>query len=264
MDRQKLLAVIAAVALVAIAAVVYYENRKSHAPEEASGPPVTARQPPEPAIRNPVPEVPAETPATGPQRERLRRSAIRCRRVVGRDAVSQFLAPNDVIRRMVVTVDNLPRKKVAVERRPILPTGGTFATSGSDESLTLSPNNYARYAPLVRLVEAADANQLAALYFRYYPLFQRAYEDLGYPKGVFQRSAGGSDRRRARDAARQRARSNWCSRACSTSLPTRRSSLRSAGQKLLMRMGTENAAAFKAKLTEVRNIIVTQKPAAGT
>ena len=262
MDRQKLLAVIAAVALVAIAAVVYYENRKSHAPEEAAAPPAAPQQAPEPAIRNPVPEVPAETPlpalkeSDGPFRDSLSG-------VVGRDAVSQFLAPNDVIRRIVVTVDNLPRKKVAVERRPMLPTGGTFATSGSEESLTLSPNNYARYAPLVRLVEAADAKQLTALYFRYYPLFQRAYEDLGYPNAYF------NDRLvEVIDDVLATPQVNGPIRLVQPRVfyefadPALEA--RSAGQKLLLRMGTENAAALKAKLTEVRNIIVSKKPAAGT
>ncbi len=259
MDRQKLLAAIAAVALVVIAAVVYYENRKSHAPEEPLAPPAAARQPPEPAIRNPVPEVPAETPlpalkeSDGPFRDSLSG-------VVGRDAVSQFLAPNDVIRRIVVTVDNLPRKKVAVERRPILPTGGTFATSGSEESLTLSPNNYARYAPLVRLVEAADANQLAALYFRYYPLFQRAYEDLGYPNAYF------NDRLvEVIDDVLATPHVNGPIKLVQPRVfyefadPALEA--KSAGQKLLLRMGTENAAAIKAKLTEIRNIIVSKKPA---
>ncbi len=261
MDRQKLLAVIAAVALVAIAAIVYYQNRKSHAPEEASAPRAPVQQAPEPAIRNPVPELPAETPlpalneSDGPFRDSLSG-------VVGRDAVSQYLAPKDIIRRMVVTVDNLPRKKVAVERRPILPTGGTFATSGSEESLTLSPNNYARYAPLVRLVEAADAKQLTALYFRYYPLFQRAYEDLGYPNAYF------NDRLvEVIDDVLATPQVNGPIRLVQPRVfyefadPALES--RSAGQKLLLRMGTENAAALKAKLNEVRNIIVSRKPPAG-
>ena len=179
--------------------------------------------------------------------------------VFGRDAVSQFLAPNDVIRRMVVTVDNLPRKKVAVERRPILPTGGTFATSGSDESLTLSPNNYARYAPLVRMVEAADAKQLTTLYFRYYPLFQGAYEDLGYPKGYFNdRLVVVIDDMLATPQLKGPIKLVQPRVFYEFADPALES--KSAGQKLLIRMGTENAAALKAKLTEVRNIIVTQKP----
>jgi Protein of unknown function (DUF3014) len=261
MDRQKLLAVIAAVALVVIASIAYYQYRKSQAPEKAA-PPAAPQQAAEPAIRNPVPEVPAETPlpaineSDGPFRDSLSG-------VLGRDAVGQFLAPNDVIRRIVVTVDNLPRKKVAVERRPILPTGGTFATSGSDESLTLNPNNYSRYAPLVRLVEAADANQLAALYFRYYPLFQRAYEDLGYPNAYFNdRLVEVIDNMLATPQVNGPIKLVQPRVFYEFADPALES--RSSGQKLLIRMGNENAAAIKAKLTEVRNIIVSKKPAPGT
>ena len=261
MDRQKLLAVIAAVALVAIAGIVYYQYRKSQVPAEALAPPAPSKPAPEPAIRNPVPEVPAETPLPAiNESDRPFRDSLSG--IVGRDAVSQFVAPNDVVRRIVVTVDNLPRKKVAVERRPILPTGGTFATSGSEETLTLNPNNYARYAPLVRLVEAADPKQLTALYFRYYPLFQRAYEDLGYPNAYFNdRLVEVIDDLLATPQVngpiklvQPRVFYEFADPALEA---------RSSGQKLLLRMGTENAAAVKAKLTEFRNTIVSKKPAAG-
>src|SRR4249920_2233207 len=183
MERQRMLALIATVALVVIAGVVYFENRQASAPEQAALLP-PPKEEAEPAIRNPVPEAAPETPlpalneSDGPVRDSL--SGL-----YGRDAVKQFLTPKDIIRRFVVTIDNLPRKKVAVELRPLVLTPGKFATSGSDETLTLDPNNYSRYAPLVRLVEAADAKQLTALYFRFYPLFQRAYEDLGYPNAYF-------------------------------------------------------------------------------
>src|SRR5690606_10298494 len=42
-----------------------------------------------------------------------------------------------------------------------------------------------RYAPLVVVVEAADMAQVAALYRRLYPLFQQAYEELGFPGRYF-------------------------------------------------------------------------------
>jgi hypothetical protein len=32
--------------------------------------------------------------------------------VIGRDPVEQFLVPQNIVRHFVVTVDNLPRKKV--------------------------------------------------------------------------------------------------------------------------------------------------------
>ena len=37
----------------------------------------------------------------------------------------------------------------------------------------------------MKLVNAVDTAKLVALYVRYYPLFQQAYRELGYPKGYF-------------------------------------------------------------------------------
>jgi len=259
MERQKLLALIAGVALVAIAGVVYYEKQKDSAPTEVA-PPASAPAPAEPAIRNPVPEAAPETPlpvlneSDGPVRDSLSG-------VYGRDAVRQFLTPKDIIRRVVVTIDNLPRKKLAVELRPLVPTAGAFATSGSDENLTLNPNNYSRYAPVVKLVEATDAKQLSALYFRYYPLFQRAYEDLGYPKAYFNdRLVEVIDDMLATPQTTGPVKLVQPRVFYEFADPSLES--RSAGQKLLLRMGNENAAVVKAKLTELRAIIAKAKPAA--
>jgi len=49
----------------------------------------------------------------------------------------------------------------------------------------VSAENYARYAPFVHLVQSTDPKTLATVYFRLYPLFQQAYEDLGYPGKYF-------------------------------------------------------------------------------
>jgi hypothetical protein len=259
MERQKLLALIAGVALVVIAGVVYYENQKSSTPAEAPPPPA-APAPAEPAIRNPVPETPPEQPlpALNESDAAIRASLSG---VYGADAVKQFLTPKDVIRRLVVTVDNLPRKKVAVELRPLVPTAGKFATSGQDEGLTLDPKNYARYAPVVKLVEATDARTLSTLYFRYYPLFQRAYEDLGYPKAYFNdRLVEVIDDMLAAPQTTAPVKLTQPRVFYEFADPDLES--RSAGQKLLMRMGNENAAVVKAKLTEFRALIAKAKPPA--
>ncbi len=115
------------------------------------------------------------------------RCVPRCSAVLGDKTVSAFLVPKDVIRHIVVTLDNLPRKKVAVELRPVKPTPGKTA----GERLrglagALAPTTLQRYAPLVQAVRAADTKQVARIYFHFYPLFQQAYENLGYPSAVLQ------------------------------------------------------------------------------
>jgi len=49
----------------------------------------------------------------------------------------------------------------------------------------MGEENYARYEYLVSMVEVVDLNSLVDTYRRYYPLFQEAYVELGYPSGYF-------------------------------------------------------------------------------
>ena len=90
-----------------------------------------------------------------------------------------------IIRRMVATVDNLPRGKVAMQIRAYAPAPGEFQVEGEEDSLTLSTENYARYRPLVQAFTATDTEALLGLYRRWYPLFQQAYDDLGNPPQHF-------------------------------------------------------------------------------
>jgi len=107
-------------------------------------------------------------------------------------------------------------------------------------------------------VQAADVKSLAALYRRLYPLFQQAYEDLGYPGKYF------NDRlvevidhlletpEIAAPIPLEQPRVFYTYADASLEA-------RSAGQKLLIRMGPANARIVKAKLRELRAEIVAQK-----
>jgi hypothetical protein len=105
--------------------------------------------------------------------------------VPGAQASEKLLVPENLIRHIVVTVDNLSRKKVAVELRPIKATSGKFATLGDGDRLTINPENYGRYRPFIDVVKTVDIAQLVRLYYRFYPLFQSAFDDLGYQNEYF-------------------------------------------------------------------------------
>jgi len=47
--------------------------------------------------------------------------------------------------------------------------------------LTVSPDNAKSYVPYVNLAKAVDTRKLVRLYVWLYPLFQQAYAELGYP-----------------------------------------------------------------------------------
>ena len=68
---------------------------------------------------------------------------------------------------------------------PVSQTAGRFETETRDGADAISAKNADRYAPVAYLVEGLDTKQAVALYVRFYPLLQRAYEELGYPGRYF-------------------------------------------------------------------------------
>ena len=171
--------------------------------------------------------------------------------LLGRDAASKFVVPQRIVRNIVVTIDNLPREKTAVQQRPIAPTAGALVTAGPEDAPVLAPENYARYAPFVSAVRTVDATTLVAFYRGLQPLFQEAYEDLGNPNALFNtRLLEVIDHLLATPDVQQPI------RLVQPSVYFRYADPRieglSSGQKLLIRMGPENAAIIKAKLREIQ------------
>jgi len=260
-SRRKFAWVVGAVVAAAVAAGGWYWYSGRLHPA-AESPPVrpAAPQPAAntaPPIEHPIPGEgsPTALPALNDSDPVVHDSLVG---VFGRDPVEQFLVPQNIVRHIVVTVDNLPRHKVAVELRPVKPTSGQAMTATQGEVTVLSEANFARYAPLTRVVQGTNVKTLAVVYERLYPLFQQAYEDLGYPGKYF------NDRLVAViDHLLQtpevpapipvvQPKVFW--EYADASLENR-----SAGQKLLIRMGPQNARIIKAKLRELRAEIVNKK-----
>lgn len=112
------------------------------------------------------------------------------------DALEELLATDEiaivevrdsVIRKIVATIDGLEREDLAERIRPVDSLAGKFLVSGQVDGdlYILSPANYERYNAVVDALAAIDMSQAAALYRRYYPLFQQAYSELGYPDAYF-------------------------------------------------------------------------------
>jgi hypothetical protein len=243
----------------------YFAGGAANAPPKAEvTPSPMAETSAEPAVRNPIPgdasgDASQPLPTLAESDSAL---AEALGQLFGEDTVAAQLVRENIVRNIVVTVDNLPRQKVAVERRPVKATGGTTLVTGdadSGEVVTLNVQNYARYAPFVKAVQAADVQQVSALYFHWYPLFQQAYEDLGYPGKYFNDRLVESidDLLKTPDVAgpirlvRPKVFFEYADPALEG---------RSAGQKLLLRMGPDNAAAIKAKLRDLRAVVAGRKP----
>jgi hypothetical protein len=105
--------------------------------------------------------------------------------LLGSRNATEFLLPDGVVHRFVATVDNLPREQAPASRWPVHPTGQRFITAGEGNAEVIDTKNSARYAALVQLAQSVDPAKAAKVYARLYPLFQQAYEELGYPGRYF-------------------------------------------------------------------------------
>ena len=244
----------------------WYTHREPEAP-----PPVVQALPPpkpavtEPSIKNPVPgaEGAADTalPPLDASDSALRAALVPLAPRGDVKTVDQFLVPDKLVRNFVVTIDNLPRGKTAADRRPVKPTPGATVVDTQGEEITLSPQNYARYAPFVSLVQSTDASKLAAVYFHYYPLFQQSYEELGYPDKYFNdRLVEVIDDLLATPAPQGPVKLTQPRVFYEYADPALERL--SAGQKVLLRMGNANAAQVKKKLRELRALIAKGPPPA--
>lgn len=221
-------------------------------PAVPSEPPPPA-MPAEPEIRHPVPGMPAEKPLPAlDTSDATMKNALA--KLLADRALIELPVLKEFVRRVVATIDNLPRREVALRVRPLKRAPGQFTVSGNNEHATIAADNAARYAIYVRLAEAIDSAKLAAFYFHYYPLFQEAYRDLGYPKGhfndrlveVIDHLLEAPDLQGPVALVRPKVLYLYAD-------PDLES--RSAGQKILMRMGAKNALRIKAKLREIRGEI---------
>jgi hypothetical protein len=251
--------IVAGIAAVAAAAgfLYYYLNEhRAPAPAEVPAPPpmqaAPVPQPSPPAIGHPI-EAPQAQPAT--PLPTLENSDSMMRRLlaelVGAKAFDELVIPSELVRRIVATIDNLPRPTAPRRMMPLNPVPGSFAVAGSGDEAAIAPANSARYAPYVRAMESVQARALVDGYVQAYPLFQQAYEQLGYPGKYFNdRLVEAIDDMLAApelDAPAKLARPKVLYEFADPGLETR-----SAGQKILVRMGRENELRVKAKLREIR------------
>lgn len=159
-------------------------------PDFALVPAVPASAASAPAIAFPMAaaSIPLVTPATDlpvlQESDPYVRSALND--LLGRSNLLTFLQLDVFVLRVVATVDNLARAHAPLTMWPVNPTPGRFTTLlNSSGAETISPDNSQRYTPLVLLIESVNTPQAIAMYARLYPLFQNAYEELGFPGRYF-------------------------------------------------------------------------------
>lgn len=193
MSLQKATIGLVVLAVLAGAAIYFYSRpagQDVEVPVDAMAPdgPQTERVPatPEPEPEFVEPALPDEEPAEPLPPLESSDPAVRetAAEVTSERFVEDYLVPDSVVRKLVATVDNLPREKIDMRVRAVPSLGGRFLVSGPEDEgdeILLSAENFDRYDPFVDVITTVDPATAVDLYIRFYPLLQEAYVDLGYP-----------------------------------------------------------------------------------
>ena len=255
-----------AVALLAGAVgAYYYYFVRTHMAEPAPAAPSAPPAEPAPPAVSPAPVIshPVEAPKAPPGEilaplPSLRDSDTAAREaligLLGAKSFAAFFYAERIILRIVATVDNLPRRAAPARMMPVKPAAGRFAVAGGGDQAVIGPQNSARYAPYVRIAQAINARKLVQVYSRFYPLFQDAYRQLGFPNGYFNdRLITCIDDLLAApelDGPIKLAQPKVLYEYADPDLEER-----SAGQKIMIRIGVDNERKIKAKLREIRRAL---------
>ena len=281
MNKIVIVAVLAILVLLGVFAWYFYGQEQEPVPVagETAGlavpPPVQpAQQPaPEPPAFQPVERKPvldhtlAELPLP-PLAESDEYVSQTLDEVVGEAAVMQYFSTEDLVARTVATIDALGSRQVPGNIQAMPGPAGSFPSVenpspsewvtnelGDPVPQYLSdPSGYRRYVTYVEMFEAVDTPTFIDLYERHYPLFQEAWKQLGYADGDFNtRLIDVIDELLATPDVEEPY-ELMKPEAVYLFVDEELEAL-SAGQKVLLRMGSENASRVKSKLSEIRQAL---------
>ncbi len=160
------------------------------APVAAAAPsaPAAAVAPPPPPIQHPIDAAAADAAdAAIPSLAESDAAAwAELTKLAGGDSPLALLLRDHLIQRLVTMVDNLTQRRVTTRALALTAVPGALQVSKeASGAQVITEANAQRYAPYVQAFTHADPKALVAAYRRFYPLFQQAYVELGYPHGYF-------------------------------------------------------------------------------
>jgi len=236
--------------------------------QKVSPPPPPVQEPPKPTMPVTAPEPVVEQPPMPPLADSDPMAIETLSGLAGAEPVQQYVVSEDVVSRLVATIDALSGRQVPASIKAVQGPGGEFqATADKDPPSVIrnmagdpvpqyivDPANFQRYTPYVESLEKMSTAELAEAYRDFRPLFEEAFRQLGYPDGDFdQRLTAVIDELLATpdvtDPLRLIKPEAYYLYA-DEDLETL-----TAGQKVLLRMGPDNAARVKAKLVEIRGAL---------
>lgn len=192
--RSSLPFIIAAAVIIVATAVVFYLNRQpansEPAPELTGSLPTagapTAAAPAQPANPETPPVLPTPTeplPALDESDAEISSRLL----ALAPAGLKNLLLPEALARKFVVLIDNIARGQLAPRYNSLQSPAAAYPVlpGANPESYRVNAAGFSRYDAYTAVVTAIDVDALADLYWRYYPLLQQAFVDLGYPRAQF-------------------------------------------------------------------------------
>ncbi len=185
---------IAVIALVVIAGAAYFlvqrARRADTRPAASATPSSPASSRTAPAIAHPIAQADtgpasagtAPLPALAESDASVADSLIA---LANGGDIGAWLVRRSIIPRIVATVDALPNSDMGRFILPVKPATGSLQMEQANGQSVIGAANAQRYAPYMKALAGVDSQALVDWYVHYYPLFQQAYVELGYPKAYF-------------------------------------------------------------------------------
>lgn len=190
---------VAIVALIVILVGAYFVFKPEQVVEEEIAPEVVVpaqvereivpEPEPEPQVEQPEEQRPVEDPLIPPP-EKLDGSDEQVRAVINdiSPKITQWLVPEEQVRKWVLTVDLLAEGKLPLRHKPLDFPIPTFAVESlSDDEFVSEGSNAERVTLLIDTVTAIPPKTLARYYHSWLPLLDQAYGELGKKDGFEQR-----------------------------------------------------------------------------
>lgn len=99
---------------------------------------------------------------------------------------ARWLLTKDLLRKFVVSVDNVANGQNPKPHIDFFAPGGEFRVVRTNRGTTVDAASYSRYDPVTAAALSMDATAAARLYRAVKPLLQEAYAEIGYPGADFE------------------------------------------------------------------------------
>lgn len=161
----------------------------------------------------------------------------------------------DLARRFVVLIYNLAEGEVAHKSLPLNNPDSTFSANGQGASLRIAAASYQRYDAYAEAFASMDSERAVAIYRFFWPALNSAFAELGEPKKSLHNEAMkaldhllatpdiGDEIKLVQPAVYYRYADPELERL-------------SAAQKQMLRLGAKNRALIKAKLQEIKELLL--------